>query len=299
MRWFRQLLNILKDTFKGIFRYFGMSAASVASIGAMLTLFGVVLLLVLNINNAVYSLGQELDKVVIWIQDGSKAEDVNQLIGELSKDSRVRSVQYTSKERAIEKFRDQLADKGYLMDSVSSDVLPASLTVSLNDAKAASDIAEQVQGKPVVERTDYHYELIQKMQDYEKSIKYVGAAVVIVLLFVSVLIIHNTILITVSNRSHEIEIMKYIGATDSYIKSPFLLEGIIFGIIGAVAAFFLVTGVYSYYYGSHNVDFTMLLERGLVEPQIIKRHLLVIFVCIGSGIGFLGSLVSTERHLNV
>lgn len=299
MRIFRQFINILKESLKGIVRNFGMAAASTVSIAAMLTLFGIILLLLLNINSAVYNLGQELDKVVVFIEDEAPAADINALIAKLSKDERVTQVQYISKEKAIEKFKERLGDKAYVMDSLPSDALPASLIVSLNDLNIASDVAREVKDDKVVERVDYQYELIEQMYKFENTVKYVGAAIVLALVFVSVLIIHNTIRIAVSNRSHEINIMKYIGATDSYIRSPFLIEGIIFGLVGALLAFFIVHYIYNFYYIGHNAQISGIIDVGLVNPRVISRHISIIFVCIGVGIGYLGSLVSTERHLNV
>ncbi|EGY79779.1 putative cell division protein FtsX [Peptoniphilus indolicus ATCC 29427] len=299
MRIFRQFINILKESLKGIIRNFGMATASTISIGAMLTLFGIVLLLLLNINSAVYNLGQELDKVVVFIRDEAPAADINNLIAKLSKDERVTQVQYISKEKAVEKFKERLGDKAYVMDSLPPDALPASLIVSLNDLTIASEVAREMTGHNIVERADYQYELIEQMYKFENMVKYVGAAIVLALVFVSVLIIHNTIRIAVSNRSHEINIMKYIGATDSYIRSPFLIEGIIFGLVGAALAFFIVHHLYSFYYAGHNAQITNIIEVGLVSPTIIGKHISIIFACIGAGIGYLGSLVSTERHLNV
>lgn len=299
MKRFRQFINILKESIKGLSRNFGMATASTISIGAMLTLFGVVFLLLLNINSAVYNLGQELDKVVVYIKDEATVAEVNQLIDEISKDKRVVQVQYTSKEKALENFKERLGDKGSVIDALPPDTLPASIMISLNDLSAASDVAKSVKNNKIVEKSDYQYELIEKMISFENTIKFVGATVVLILIFVSILIIHNTIRIAVANRSHEINIMKYVGASNFYIRSPFLIEGIIFGLIGAIVAFLVVHNVYNFYYIKHNAQISNLIDVGLVNPSSIAKHIAIIFACIGIGIGYLGSLVSTERHLNV
>lgn len=299
MKLFRQLINILKESVKGLARNFGMATASTISIGAMLTLFGIVFLLLLNINSAVYNLGQELDKVVVYIKDDATVADINNLINEISNNEKVVQVQYTSKEKALENFKERLGDKGYLMDALTENTLPASLMVSLNDLGSASNISKEIAKNEIVERADYQYELIEKMLSFENTIKYAGALIVLILLFVSILIIHNTIRIAVANRSHEINIMKYIGATDFYIRSPFLIEGIIFGLVGAIIAFLIVHNGYGFYYAQYNAQLSNLIDTGLVNPSTIAKHIAAIFVCIGVGIGYLGSLVSTQRHLNV
>lgn len=299
MRKLRQSLNILKESFKNLWRNKGMGLASTISIAAMLTLFGFVLLLILNINTSVYKLGTELDKVIIYLEDDVEVNQVNKLIKSIGSDERVKDLKYTSKQAALEDFKDSFGDKSYILDTIDENTLPASLTVSLKDLAYTKNFAEDCKQSNGIERIDYHYDLISKMIIFEKGIKYVGFAIVLVLLFVSILIIHNTIKITVTNRRREINIMKYIGATDSYIRGPFLIEGIIFGIVGAVVATTIVYYGYSYVFGRTNEQMKNIFGMDIASPEIIKINISVIFACIGIGIGYLGSLISTKRFLDV
>lgn len=276
-----------------------MALASTVSVAAMLTLFGFVFLLILNINGAVYHLGGELDKVVVYLDDGLPANDVNNLISEIGSDERVKKIQYTSKDQALDSFKEGLGEKAYILDSLPENTLPASLVVTLKDLSYASEMASEIKEHKGIERVDYHYELVQKMMVFEKGIKYIGYAIVLILLLVSVLIIHNTIKIAVTNREREINIMKYVGATNSYIKGPFLIEGVIFGVVGALIAFLIVYYGYEFLYGEVNVKIQNLFGMSISTPDKIRNNLSVIFVCIGAGIGYLGSLVSTERFLDV
>lgn len=299
MRKLRQSLNILKESFKNLWRNKGMGLASTISIAAMLTLFGFVLLLILNINTSVYKLGTELDKVIIYLEDDVEVNQVNKLIKSIGSDERVKDLKYTSKQAALEDFKDSFGDKSYILDTIDENTLPASLTVSLKDLAYTKNFAEDCKQSNGIERIDYHYDLISKMIIFEKGIKYVGFAIVLVLLFVSILIIHNTIKITVTNRRREINIMKYIGATDSYIRGPFLIEGIIFGIVGAIVATTIVYYGYSYVFGRTNEQMKNIFGMDIASPEIIKINISVIFACIGIGIGYLGSLISTKRFLDV
>lgn len=276
-----------------------MALASTVSVAAMLTLFGFVFLLILNINGAVYHLGGELDKVVVYLDDGLPANDVNSLISEIGSDERVKKIQYTSKDQALDSFKEGLGEKAYILDSLPENTLPASLVVTLKDLSYASEMASEIKEHEGIERVDYHYELVQKMMVFEKGIKYIGYAIVLILLLVSVLIIHNTIKIAVTNREREINIMKYVGATNSYIKGPFLIEGVIFGVVGALIAFLIVYYGYEFLYGEVNVKIQNLFGMSISTPDKIRSNLSVIFICIGAGIGYLGSLVSTERFLDV
>ncbi len=299
MRKTRQFLNILKESFKNLWRNKGMGFASTISIAAMLTLFGFVLLLILNINTSVYQLGLELDKVVIYLKDDIIPQDVNNLIKDMEKDERVKEIRYVSKEDALQEFKENFGDKSYILDTIEKNTLPASLTVSLKDLSYAKNFSESIKDKTGIERVDYHYDLISKMIIFEKGIKYVGFGIVLILLFVSILIIHNTIRITVTNRRREINIMKYIGATNAYIRGPFLVEGIIFGIVGAFIAIIIVYFSYSYVFGRTNAQVQNIFGMNITQPEIIKMNISIIFACIGIGIGYLGSLISTKRFLDV
>lgn len=298
MKIIRQIINVIKEAFLGIFRNSGMSLISIVSIGSMLTLFGFVFILVLGINSTVYRLGDELDKVVVYLEDNVSADQVNDLIDVLANDKRVKEVNYTSKQEALEIFKESFGENSDILNSVEEDTLPASLDISLKDLSYSKEIAGMLEGREEIEKIDYHYDLINKMINIERGVKYIGYAIVFVLFLVSVVIIHNTVKIGVSNRQREINIMKYVGASDLYIRSPFLIEGIIFGILGALIAFAIVYNVYCYYYG--RVDgFIQNYGISLLDPKSIYQNVSVIFLCIGIGVGYLGSLLSTGRFLDV
>ncbi len=298
MKLIRQAINILKESVNGIFRNSAMSLASIISIAAMLTLFGFVFILMLGINSSVYRLGNELDKVVVYLEDNISVDQINELIGNIGADERVKEVTYTSKEKALEEFRESFGDNADILDSVDENTLPASLTISLKDLSYSDDVVKTFENHEIVNSISYHYELVHKMISLEQGVKYVGFAIVMILFLVSILIIHNTVKIAVANRRKEIEIMKYVGATNGYIRGPFLIEGIIFGIIGALIAFGIVYYVYNYY---HCRIETVIENYGinLLSPESIYNNISVIFLCIGVGIGYLGSLLSTERFLDV
>ncbi len=128
-----------------------------------------------------------------------------------------------------------------------------------------------------------------------------GLIIIIILLLISVFIISNTIKITVAAREREVNIMKYVGATNGYIRGPFVIEGgVLFGLIGgAVLSILIVNKGYSYFFHSLSTELYVLFTVYLVPPKALIKDISIIFVAIGMGIGALGSMVSLKRFLNV
>ena len=133
----------------------------------------------------------------------------------------------------------------------------------------------------------------------QNGVKVVGAGIVLILVLVSILIIHNTIKIAISNRKKEINIMKYVGATNTYIRGPFLIDGIIFGALGAGIAGFVTLKLYEILFERLNPQLYDMTGVDLVSALSIRLDLYIIFLCIGVGIGFFGSLFSTKKFLDV
>lgn len=300
MRLVRQLINVCKEAFKSLWRNKTMAFTSTISIAAMLTLLGVVLLLVLNLNAMVYQTGEKLDKLVFYLKDDAPAVDVNNFIKELTEDARVKKIDYISREDALEEFKEGFGeDVSVFEDMPGGNPLPASITVEMKELSQGLDVKNKYKDLPIVEDVEYQYDFIRKMMRFENGLKYVGIAIVAILFLVSVLIMHNTIKIAIANRENEISIMRYIGATNSYIRGPFLIEGILFGVFGALIATFLTVNFYSYLFERINMELFKITNIDLVSVELVKNDLFIVYLCIGIGIGYLGSLFSTKRFLNV
>lgn len=300
MRLVRQLINVCKEAFKSLWRNKTMAFTSTISIAAMLTLLGVVLLLVLNLNAMVYQTGEKLDKLVFYLKDDAPAVDVNNFIKELTEDARVKKIDYISREDALEEFKEGFGeDVSVFEDMPGGNPLPASITVEMKELSQGLDVKNKYKDLPIVEDVEYQYDFISKMMRFENGLKYVGIAIVAILFLVSVLIMHNTIKIAIANRENEISIMRYIGATNSYIRGPFLIEGILFGVFGALIATFLTVNFYSYLFERINMELFKITNIALVGVELVKNDLFIVYLCIGIGIGYLGSLFSTKRFLNV
>lgn len=300
MKIIRQFFNVVKESFSGLWRNKTMSFTSIISIAAMLTLFGVVMLMIVNLNGLAYQTGEKLDKVVFFLKDEASPSDVNDFIDELHSNNKVKKVSYVSRDEALKEFKESFGDNSKILENIpGGNPLPASVTVEMKKLSYGKEIEDKYKDLPIVEDHNYYYDFVTQMIKVQNGVKYVGAGIVLILVLVSVLIIHNTIKIAISNRRKEINIMKYVGATNTYIRGPFLINGIIFGVVGALIAGFITMKLYEILFDRLNPQLYDITHVDLVSALAIRADLFIIFLCIGVGIGFFGSLFSTKKFLDV
>ncbi len=298
MKFLRQCINVLKEGLKSLWRNKAMGFASTISIAAMLILFGFISLMVLNLNTIVYQTTGKVDKVIFYLKDNIGADKVNDIIQNIGKEENVRNISYVSKEMAMDSLKEQFKDKSSVFDNFDISKLPASLVVEMKSLEKSRDLIEKVKDFDGIDKYSFMGDLVDKMASIKRGVKVLGAGIVAVLVFVSIVIINNTIKVAVSNRKKEISIMKYVGASNSYIRGPFLIEGITFGIIGAILAFLVINTGYSKLYTIIMREISS-MDLKLASPKLIAFDLLTIFLSIGVGIGYLGSLMSTKKFMDV
>lgn len=301
MRFIRQFTNNIKEAFQGIARNKGMSLLSIISTMAVLVLFGVVLLLVLNMTGLVNETEKKVDKVVVYLTDTATEENVQAIISQAEATGYVKDASFTSKEQAWEEFAKnlELSNDSYFLDGMDENPLPASITLQLSSIEEAKTVAQSVQSMEGVYQVDYLNELIGKIVQLNDWVRVLGVIVVTILIIIAIVLIYNTVKSTISNRSHEIQIMKYIGASNGYIRRPLLIEGLVFGLVAGAIALALVYFGYKGIYGLFDERLNILMGMKLIQPRLILKDMAIIFVCIGVGVGLLGSSLSLGRYLDV
>ena len=297
---FRLIKNVIKQGFQGMWRNRGMGIASISSISAVLMILGVVLILILSINALVIDTQNQFDEIEIFMYDDITDDQLVAIEDVVRSKEGVLSILFKSRDQALEDYKEQWGEDAYLLDGLEEDnPLPNSYTVQLKDIKYADQIVDEVRQMDGVEKINYYKEIIDKLMLVANYIRIGGMVVIVALVSVSVFIISNTIKLTVASRSREINIMKYVGATNGYIKGPFVIEGVLFGLLGAVLSIAVVYYGYGYFFDSVNEQLYNLFTVMLVQPKTILADLSIIFIAIGGGIGAIGSLVSMKRFLNV
>lgn len=297
---FRIFKNMFKQGFQGMWRNRSMGVASISSISAVLIILGLVLILILSINNAVMETRTKFDEIQIFLEDDLENRDLDIIEEEIASEEGVLSVIFHSKDRRLESMKEDWGDDSKLLDGLEDDnPLQDSYKVQLIDIEYADLVVDNISQIEGVESINYYKDVIDKLMIFSRYIQIGGTIIVGMLVLVSIFIIANTIKITVASRKREINIMKYVGATNGYIRGPFVIEGILFGLFGAAISILIINYGYEYFFQSVNDRFYLLFTVYLVPPATLFNDIAIIFTAIGVGIGSLGSILSLKRFLNV
>lgn len=288
----------VKQGFTQIFRNRGMSLASIFSILAMLFILGIFFAILVNLNLFTEVVKQDYDQVEIFMEETSSQEQIDGAMSKLENFEGVDSVAYRTKEEALDIMKERWGESGYLLDSLGENPLPASILISVNsieDATAVSEYAGTLEG---VEDIQYYQETVDKLTSVTNGLQ-IGALIVMAfLIVVCVVVVSNTIKLTVFARAREIRIMKYVGATNWFIRGPFMAEGIIIGIIAALAAAGLMTLLYSNVVNIIGTQVIAIVSSSLISVGYLAGNMLVIFLALGVSIGAWGSIVSMRKFLD-
>lgn len=295
---FRSIGHAIKQAFKQIFRNRAMSFASLFSITAMLLLLGLFFILVVNVNMVAESAKKQFDTVQIYLLDATEMAAAEEIMDRLAGETAVASVEYLSKEEAMAEYKLKWGDKSYLLDGLATNPLPNSIRVKLADVAYADEVVAAAKKLPGIEDIKYYQTAVDKLIEITDFIK-IGALVVILsLMAVSVVVVSNTIKLTVLAREKEIGIMKYVGATNWFIRGPFLVEGMLIGFLSAGVAVGLVGALYYKISGLVGEELFLMFSTALVPERFLLLNLVWIFMALGISIGAFGSIVSMRRFLD-
>jgi len=296
---FSGLWYSLKKAVVQIFRNKGMSLASLFSITAMLLILALFFAFTVNVNYLTEQIKDEFNTIVLFLYDDATTEDAYKIATSIESMDQVASVKYVSKESAMEEFKVSWGDNAYLLDGLAENPLPNSLRVELADIKGGSLVAQVAYGFTGVEDVRFYQEEVDKVLKVSTVIQRSALVVIIFLVIVSVMVVSNTVKLTVLARQEEIEIMKYIGATNWFVRGPMFVEGMLIGLISAAIALGISAALYIKLETGLRVDMMTLFATTLVDSKFVIINLSWIFVSLGISIGACGSIISMRRFLKV
>jgi len=294
----RTIKYAFKQAFLQVFRNRTMSVASIFSITAMLLILGLFFILAVNVGLATESAKDKFDTVQIYLLDETTQESADDMIASLKSMDGVEDAWYFTKEEAMEEFRISWGDQAYLLDTLAENPLPNSIKVTLSDLSQADTVISVAETFSGVEDVPNSQEFIEQILKITNGIQKGAMAIIIFLVIVSVVVVSNTVKLTVLAREREISIMKYVGATNWFIRGPFLVEGMLIGCFSALISVGLVMAAYTKIVELVGQKALLLLSTSLVPAGFLTTHLFGVFLPLGISIGALGSIISMRRFLD-
>ena len=279
-----------------------MGFASIGSVSAVLIILGFVLILVLNVNNMALVAKETFDQIAVYIVEGTEEEQIKDMGKAFREIDGVMGVAYQTKDYALERVKEDWGEDAVYLQDLRNNPFPNTYIVQLSDVSKSDEVIAKLETFEGVDRVRYYQDAVNTLIKLSDFVRKFGAGIIIVLLLISVFIISNTIKITVLSRQREIELMQYIGATNGYVRGPFILEGIMLGVLGSVMAILLIMLGYNYiidYLAGRYVALISGMSGYLVGVEMVIDDLIIIFMTIGIGIGMLGSLVSLKKFLSI
>lgn len=293
-----RLFYTIKQAFQQVARNRAMSLASVFAITAMMIILSIFLIVVINVNSAAQGIQDDYDSIEIFMDDEADMAAANAIIDDIKKFDGVEDAYYKSKDEAMETFKERWGDNAYLLDSLKENPLPNSVVVKIADLKKADSVAEQCGTYAGIEDVKYYKDTVDKLLKATKFIQTTAMVLMVFLIVVSIVVVSNTIKLTVFNRESEINIMKYVGATNWFIRGPFLAEGIILGIVSAAISVGLSSLLYLKIIDIVGDQMFSLLNMQLVPAGFLIQNFALIFLALGVSIGACGSIISMRRFLD-
>lgn len=286
---------LTREGFRNIWVNRLLTLATVFVLVSCLIIVGSGLLIYANITHAIDTIGAQ-NVIMVFIEDGSSQEQINSLKAQLEKLENIDKVEFVANEEAFERQKAEYGDKASLLDGLSSDILPDAYKVTVKDLDKFDETAEGIKKLEYVLQIRENSVLAGKIASIRNAVSYVCIGIVAVLFFVSLFIVSNTIRITIFNRRLEISIMKAVGATNMFIRWPFIVEGVLLGVFSAVIALVLEYGLYSV--ACIWLSDVMSMIGAEVVPFVDCIVLIfAIFMFIGVFIGSIGSLLSLNKYL--
>ena len=286
---------LTREGFRNIWVNRLLSLATIVVLVSCLVIVGSGALIFLNISS-VLDLIEDQNVVMVYIEDNADETAMDTLKVQLLALDNVSDVQFVSREEAFERQKAAYGDKASLLDGLTADILPNAYKVTVKDIKQFDSTVATIKQLENVLQIHENSELAGKLASIRNAVSYISLGVIAILFFVSMFIVANTIRITIFNRRLEISIMKAVGATNSFIRWPFMVEGILLGLFSAVLALGIEYGVYSVA-SIWLSDVMSMLGGDVVSFNEYIWYIFGIFVFIGVFIGAFGSILSLNKYL--
>lgn len=290
---------LIGEGFSNVFKNKKSTGASLMIMCATMIIFGIFLILGENINHFVEQVKSE-QGFQVFLEKDATDEEVQKVGEEIRAIDGVSTIEFKDKTDALNTMKEKFGDKSSLIEPYGADYFPTSYIVTLTDLNLSKDVQNKILQIENVNEITSSDKTVSTLLSLAKGIKIVTGVILVLLIVISIFIIANTIKLTVHARRKEISIMKYVGATNSFIRWPFIVEGIVIGIISSIISIIIVGGTYNIITTKMaESDFVRVMGMNLVGLNEMLTSIILVYLILGIGIGTVGSVVSMRKYLKV
>ena len=290
---------LIGEGFSNVFKNKKSTGASLIIMCATMIIFGVFLILGENINHFVDEIKAE-QGFQVFIKVDATQEEIDEVGEKIRALNGVNTADFVSKEAGLNTLKERLKDTKGVLDGFNSELLKASYMVTVTDLSKSKDIQNEILQIENVAKITSSDETVSTLINVANGIRIVTGVILLLLIIISIFIIANTIKLTVHARRKEISIMKYVGATNGFIRWPFIVEGMIIGILASIISILIVGGAYSFIAEKLvNSEFMQVINMSLISFKDMFSSIIFVYMLLGIGIGVLGSMISMRKYLKV
>lgn len=293
---------LIGEGFRNVFKNKKSTIASIIIMCATMFVFGIFFLVGENVNHITKTI-EEQQGMEVFIYDEATETQTTELGNQIRSMNYVNTVTYKTKEEALDQMKRMFKDKKGYLETYEGEGNPfkASYVVTLTDLTKLEEVQSQIEQSPIVANIQTRPDTVNALIQIADGIKLISIIILVILILISIFIITNTIKLTVHARRKEISIMKYVGATNGFIRWPFMVEGMIIGLISAIISMLLLGGAYNVV--SNEIEQALVSLRGadvlLLPMSDMFGTLIIVYLVLGLGIGALGSAISMRKYLEV
>lgn len=288
---------LIGEGFRNVFKNKKSTISCLIIMCATMLIFGIFFLIGENVNHTMEEL-EATQGFEVFIKNDATEAEIATLGEEIRAIEGVNNIQFKSKDEALTIMKERLQESQWLIDGLY--IFPASYIVKLTDLSLSEQVQEKVLQLDNVKRITSSDQTMKTLVALGNGINLITGIILVLLILISIFIISNTIKLTVHARRKEISIMKYIGATNNFIRSPFIVEGIIIGIVAAMLSVLLIGLSYNVIADKLlNSSITDLIEFQLLGFNELFDLIIVVYLILGVGVGVVGSVISMRKYLKV
>ena len=289
----------LSEGFRNVFKNKKSTLSCLVVMCATMLMFGLFFSIGRNITHMVENI-EDAQAIRVFLLNDTPDEEVEKTKDKLLAIEGVANAKLVTKEDAYNEMKKSLQDHTSIMEGIEPDIFSNSYVVTLKDLDLNENVQDQIKQLPYFKKITSNNQTISTLSSIGKWIRIVTGAILIVLIIISIFIISNTIKLTVHARRREISIMKYVGATNSFIRAPFMIEGIIIGITSSIISIGVIGAIYNWVAIKLAQSETIqTIGLNLIQFKELFSGIIIVYLVLGAGIGIIGSRFSMKKYLDV